>query len=90
MRDLIERLNNDEIDGGYHTAVHNRLGATSRGITEGGTIERDLASKYRDISQRYRSWPRTAAIFDGLASSYEGIGDDVDQRAEAHRRGQPR
>ena len=90
VRDLIERLNNDEIDGGYHTAVHNRLGATSRGITEGGTIERDLASKYRDISQRYRNWPRTAAIFEGLASSYEGIGDEVDQRAEARRRGQPR
>ena len=65
VRNLIERLNNDEIDAGYETAVHNSLGATSRGLTEGGTIERDLATKYRDIGQRYRNWPRTAAIFNG-------------------------
>ena len=90
VRNLIERLNNDEVDAGYQTAVFNLLGATSRGLTEGGTIERGLAGKYRDISQRYRSWPRTAAIFDALSASYEGTGDEADQRAEAHRRGQSR
>ena len=90
VRNLIERLNDDAVDNGYHIAVHNRQGATSRGLTEGGTIERDLAQKYRDISQRYRSRPRTAAIYAGLASSYEHIGEQIDQEAEAQRRGQPR
>ena len=90
VRKLIERLDNDAVDDGYHTAVHNRQGATSRGLTEGGTIERDLAQKYREISHRYRGSPRTAAIYAGLASSYEHIGEQIDQEAEARRRGQPR
>ena len=90
VRNLIERLNNDQIDTGYHIAVSNRQGATSRGLTEGGTIERDLARKYRDISQRCRNWPRTAAIYEGLASSSEHLGERLDEDAEAQRRGQPR
>ena len=90
VRNLIERLDNDAVDNGYHIAVHNRQGATSRGLTEGGTIERDLAQKYRDISHRYRGSPRTAAIYAGLASDYEHIGERVDEEAEAQRRGQPR
>ena len=90
VRKLIERLDSDAVDDGYDVAVSNRQGATSRGLTEGGTIERDLARKYRDISHRYRDSPRTAAIYAGLASSYEHMGEQVDEEAEARRRGQPR
>ena len=75
VRDLIERLQSDPVSDGFDTALYNRMGAaTTRGITDGGTIERDLAKQYRATSERYAQWPRTAAIFAGLASQYEHPG----------------
>ena len=89
VRDLIERLDSDSIDTGVFVAVRNRRGVTSRSLTAGGGQERALAQHYHEQRLRFRQWPRTAAIFAGLAQSYEREADQEDEEAEAHRRGLP-
>jgi hypothetical protein len=72
VRELIEELASDEIDQGIYLEIHNGRGASSRSLTEGGAQERVLAANYRASADRFRGrWPRTAAVFDHLADSFE-------------------
>lgn len=89
MRDLLERLQSADIDNGISMTLYNRRGVTTRGITDGGTQERELAEDYRARSRKFQEWPRTAAIFTGLARSYENEAHIADREAESHRRGLP-
>lgn len=87
VRNILDRLDNDDIDQGLLVAVRNQRGVTSRAVTEGGEQERELAERYRDDSRRFQQWPRTAAIFSSLAQSYEREAGVHDRDAESHRRG---
>jgi hypothetical protein len=48
VRALLESLQNDKIEEGLRTEVHNQRGVTTRGLTEGGVQERDLVSRNRE------------------------------------------
>ena len=89
VRGLIERLERDDIDNGMSEAIFAQRGGTSRSPTGGGDQERALAEQYRQQSRHFAEWPRTAALFRGLARTYEHIASVVDRRAEVHRRGLP-
>ncbi len=89
VRDLVERLESDDIDSGISMAIYNRRGITTRGITDGGAQERELVDSYRAQSRKYQEWPRTKAIFEGLARDYERQAGIADRQAEARRRGLP-
>ncbi|MCY3807380.1 MAG: hypothetical protein OXG91_12985 [bacterium] len=89
VRELIERLRSDDVDLGLHVALRNQRGATNRSPTDGGDQERQLVATYREKSRNLSSWPRTAAIFEGLAASYESDAALHDRSAEAVRRGLP-
>ena len=87
VRDLIERVNSDDLDRGLAVAVCNQRGGTTRSPTDGGDQERELAARYRAQCSRFSHWPRTAAIFDSLADTYEDEAGIHDRRAEARRLG---
>ena len=87
VRDLLERMDSDDIDQGLLIALRNQRGVTSRAVTEGGEQERVLAERYRADSRRFQEWPRTAAIFTSLAQSYEHDAGVHDRDAESRRRG---
>ena len=89
VRDLIERLQSDDIDTGLSIAIRNQRGVTSRAPFDGGDQERNLAKKYRQTSSRLSTSPRTRAIFEGLAAGYEEEAAWHDRQAEANRRGLP-
>ena len=89
VRELIERLRSDDVALGLHVALRNQRGATNRSPTDGGDQERQLVATYREKSRNLSSWPRTAAIFEGLAASYESDAALHDRSAEAVRRGLP-
>lgn len=89
VRNLLERLQNDQIESGLRCAVINQRGVTCRSPGDGGDQERDLAARYRNLSHRFAQWPRTAAVLEGLAKSYERESGIDDRDAEAHRRGLP-
>ena len=87
VRNLLERLQSDNVERGLYIAVHNQRGVTTRSPTDGGEQERQLADSYREQSRHYQQSPRTAAIFSRLASSYEHEGSVLDRGAETFRRG---
>ena len=87
VRDLLQRMDSDDIDQGLLVALSNQRGVTSRAVTEGGEQERVLAERYRADSRRFQEWPRTAAIFTNLAQSYEHEAGVHDRDAESRRRG---
>ena len=89
VRDLLEQLKCDRIDDGIRSAVLNRRGPVRCDLAAGGVQERELAAGYRQTARRFGQWPRTAAIFDGLARTYEHLAGIEDREAESHRRGLP-
>jgi len=72
VRNIIERLDNEVIDEHIQIEVCNSRGVTSRGITDGGKQERELAEKYKGMSDAVKAkWPRTGAILRSIARYYE-------------------
>lgn len=71
-RRMLEREPDDDLARAIHTAKRNARGVVRRSMGEGGAQERALASHYRMSADRLRAeWPRTAAVLDELADSYE-------------------
>jgi hypothetical protein len=71
VRNLIERLNNDIVDEHIQTGVYNSRGVTWRGLADGGAQERDLAERYKKMSEAVKlKWPRTGALLRSIADSY--------------------
>jgi len=69
VRELIEAGASDTLDRGFANEAFNSRGVIMRG--RGGDQERELVSKYQETADALRgTWPRTAAIFDGLATVY--------------------
>ncbi len=89
VRELLEQLQNDRVDAGLRSAVFNRRGPVRHDLAAGGVQERELAAGYRQKARHFCQWPRTAAMFDGLARTYEHLAGIEDREAEAHRRGLP-
>ncbi|HUF69219.1 MAG TPA: hypothetical protein VMM79_11315 [Longimicrobiales bacterium] len=80
--DLIDRLESDELDGGFRIEVINSRGVTTRAQTAGGQQERALAEQYRQYAEAARlRWPRTAALMRSLADSYDADADREDADA---------
>ena len=88
VRDLFEELQSQRIEEGFTTQTLNNRGITTRSLDAGGTLERDLVSKYRsEAAQFIDEWPRTAAILRRLAMSYEQDARREEHSAERFRRG---
>lgn len=81
VRNVLERLNNQTIDDHIKTELYNSRGMVSRDINAGGAQERDLARKYKGMSDALKAkWPRASAILRGMAEWYghEAQGHDVE------------
>jgi len=83
VREVIENTQSRELERGILTGVRNNRGATWRGMTDGGVQERERAAHYRQCAaETGLEWPRTAALLDLIAKSYEAEGERYDQDAE--------
>ena len=83
VRDLIEITRSKHLETGLVMGIHNSRGVTSRGMTDGGAQERDLAKIYRKWSRATElEWPRTSAVLERIAKSYEHEGQRHDEDAE--------
>lgn len=83
VRDVIDRMKNDHIENGFVSAVHNQRGVTSRGLFDGGLQERTLAERYRSWAEALKfEWPRTAALLERVARSFEDEARFHDEHAE--------
>jgi len=88
VRDLLEDLQSEEIESGLRTELLNGRGVTSRGLEDGGALERDLFDKYRQDADLFADrWPRTARILRSIAENYERDARRNEELAERFRRG---
>ncbi len=84
----MERIGSEELFSGYHCGVISNRGVTTRGPATGGELEGELARQYRTIANNCRSeYPLTAAMFDGVARSYEDEAKWHDEGARRRRLG---
>ena len=83
VRELIERTPSRHIETGVMLGIHNNRGGTWRGMTNGGAQERSIAGRYHEYARATElEWPRTAALLEQIARSYEEEGQRHDQSAE--------
>ena len=83
VREVIEIARSRDLERGILAGVHNRRGPTWRNMQAGGLPERERAKLYRRCAaETALEWPRTAAILEVIAESYEQHGQWHDQDAE--------
>jgi hypothetical protein len=85
VRDLIEITRSRDLEKGVSMGVRNKRGVTSRGMTDGGAQERALAATYHEWSHATElQWPRTSALLEQIAKSYEHEASSHDEDAERY------
>lgn len=88
VRDLLERLQSPEVERGFENEIFAGLGVTTRGVLDGGDLERERAQRYREQAERfYDRWPQTAAVLNEAADSFERAARRHDDEAERRRTG---
>jgi len=81
--EVIDTINTKNLKSGFHTAVFNKKGVTTRGAFDGGKIEREYAKYYQEQSDKIKhEYPVTAKILDNLASNYKKEAQAMDEQAE--------
>ena len=83
VREVIEITRSRELERGVLTGVRNGRGPTWRDMKAGGAPERALAEHYRRwAAETALEWPRTAALLELIAISYEQQGQWHDDDTE--------
>lgn len=83
VRNVIENEQSDDLETGLCIKRLNQRGVHGRSIYAGGQQERDLAAKYGEHANKVRNrWPRTGAMLETLARSYNADARREDDSAE--------
>ena len=82
VRDVLEVAPNDRLERGFVLGVRNKRGVTSRGMSEGGQQEFELATDFEKKAERIEAThPRTAGALRQIAESYRAEGQRNDDEA---------
>jgi hypothetical protein len=77
------RKDDEDIRTGLYIGKRNSRGIVSRSISDGGSLERELAAKYQADADRLRlEWPETAKLLDDMAREYEEDAKHQDKQSE--------
>lgn len=91
VRNVMEDAPDDRLARGFGIGVYNMRGVTSRGMTDGGQQEYDLAGKYAKWAERAQAThPRTAAALRDIAESFRADGRRNDEEARRRMEGMDR
>jgi excisionase family DNA binding protein len=72
VREIVEATGSQSLESGIYTGVVNNDGVTTRGVFDGGDLERDKAARYRTWSKQVApDSPRTGRLLRRLAEGYE-------------------
>ena len=83
VRNVIERVRSEHLESGFYVGTRNSRGVTTRGVFDGGELERGEAAQYAAFAKASRlRWPRTAAVLERLARGYSAEAIDFDNEAE--------
>lgn len=85
LRDALENVMSEPMAAGIHVGLHNARGVVWRG--EGGTQERELASKYERWARALEyTHPQVSRIMTGMAKSYTKEAEWHDTDADIRKR----
>ena len=88
VRDALEAAPNNRLERGFGIGLFNKGGITSRGLTDGGQQEYELAAKYESwASAVHATHPRTASALRDMAESYRDEGRRNDEEARRYLEG---
>ena len=88
IRDVIERLADDEVENGLITGKYNLRGTTTRAPMDGGSQEHALAEQYLAWSKAIGDkWPRTATSLREIEAMYRNDARRIDAVAELRKDG---
>lgn len=80
---IIETINTKNLKSGFSTAAFNKRGSSSRGVFDGGDIERGHAEFFHTQAKSIEfEFPETAKILTNLALGYEEDAKRRDEEAE--------
>lgn len=83
---IIERIDSESLFGNFGTAIVNKRSMTSRGVFEGGDIERNRAAYFQKLSNAHRNcFPAITRIFERLVVRYLAEAKRHDEDAEKDR-----
>ena len=81
VRDLIEATSSTHMETGIDTERFNMAGRPhARDLYGGGSRERGIAEEFRDWSKKTRAWPRTSAMLERIAESWDRFAAMQDRR----------
>jgi len=82
IRNAIESLASDDVDAGFINGIYNKRGVTTRGLTDGGRQEYELADTFENFASKVMSeWPRTGALLRSVSEGYRIQGRREDEEA---------
>lgn len=79
---LIERIASKDIETGISIECFNKRGVTSRGMYDGGTLERADAQKYKQWAADVARYPRMSALLDAISETWCRQAEQEDVQAE--------
>ena len=80
---VLESINTQRLMSGFSSATFNKRGSSTRGVFEGGDIERGHAQYFRAQAEKIKyEFPETAKILTHLAECYEAGAKLMDEKAE--------
>lgn len=79
---LIERLASKDIETGISIECFNKRGVVTRGMYEGGTLERADALTYKQWADEVARYPRTSALLSEISETWRRQAEEEDVRAE--------
>ena len=83
---IMEEINSDSIKNNYSSTLFNKRGFSSRGVFDGGDIEREKAAYFEKLGKDFRNkYPNVAKIFKGLSDRYLSDAKQMDEDAERSR-----
>lgn len=80
--EIIERIASEDIEKGIRTECFNKRGVVTRGIYDGGTLERADASRYQSWATATAQYPRTSALLIAISEIWLHQAREMDVRAE--------
>lgn len=81
VRQLIEQVSSDKIEGAIRIERSNMRGVYSKAIGEGGQQERELAQQAKAWAYAMPDFPRTASLLTSIANMWSEQGDRADASA---------
>ena len=80
---VIESINSKSLNSGFSTGSFNKRGSSTRGVFDGGNIERGHAEFFRLQAEKIKyQFPTTADILIRLAKGYEEDAKRMDEDAK--------